>query len=338
MTRPLSPVAIRETITTICADPAQGKPLAEDAKIAAKMQGVLRRIVNGAVGNERMGEMTLIALLGHLPASNAEWQAIKRWVNPSLGKDNQWHGDPALPAECQEILKNEAREEIDLLSWRMVKDVTTIQVSCYGKIIADAIPDPLSNERGVFALIASDGETIHNLRADAKLRVIAHPLRSGATITVAEWLAMDEARRPAVVYGVFDERVVGIRPDSLSDGCFIIQLESHGVWSKNPDAVLHLVKEIVAGVEVAEGERIAFETGTVEITRIARALGGQPKVEFKLAQGFFPPNYEIANRIFGTQQSGRYKPVTLYRNGGFAILYEAVNYPRLKAGSPRRKF
>ena len=57
----------------------------------------------------------------------------------------------------------------------MVKDTTPIQVSHHGKVIVDAIPDPLSNERGVFAFIASDGETIHNLRADTKLRVTAHP-------------------------------------------------------------------------------------------------------------------------------------------------------------------
>ena len=65
MTRPLSPVAIKDTITAICADPAHRKPLAEDPQIAAKMQDVLRRMVNAAAGNERMGEMTLVALLGH---------------------------------------------------------------------------------------------------------------------------------------------------------------------------------------------------------------------------------------------------------------------------------
>mgnify|MGYP001589474928 CR=1 FL=1 len=328
MIRPLSPIAIKDTITAICADPAHRKPLAEDPQIAAQMQDVLRRMVNAAAGNERMGEMTLVALLGHAPARDVEWQAIKRWINPSLGRDKQWHGDPALPVECQDILRSETGEEIDLVAWLMVKDTTPIQVSYHGKVIVDAIPDPLSNERGVFAFIASDGEPIHNLRADTKLRVTVHPARSGETITVGEWLAMDEACRPAVVYGALDERVMSIYPDTLSPDLFTIKFETYGAGSKSPDTLLYLAKTIIEGVEVQEGEAITFEMGAIEITRIARAIGGQPKVEFKLRQGFFPPSYEIANAIFGTRQSGCYKPVTLYQKGGFAVLYEAAELKR----------
>ena len=324
MTRPLSPVAIKDTITAICADPAHHKPLAEDPQIAAKMQDVLRRMVNAAAGNERMGEMTLVALLGHAPARDVEWQAIKRWINPSLGKNKQWQGDPALPVECQEILRSETGEEIDLLAWQMMKDTAPIQVSYQGKVIIDVVDDPLSNKRGVFALIASDGETIHNLRADTKLRVTAHPVRSGETITVAEWVAMDEARRPAVVYGALDERVVSIYPDTLSPDLFTIKFETHGAGSKSPDTLLYLAKEIIEGVEVVEGEAITFAEGTIEITRITRAQGGQPKVEFRLIAGRFPRDYQIANKIFGDEQGGRYKPVTLNQQGGFAVLYEAV--------------
>jgi len=324
MIRPLSPPQIKDTLTAICADLAHHKPLAEDPRIAAQMQDVLRRMVNAAAGNERMGEMTLVALLGHLPMRDVEWQAIKRWVNPSLGKDKQWHGDSALPVECQEILRSETGEEIDLVAWLIVKETTPIRVAYHGKVIVDAIPDPLSNELGVFAVIASDGETIHNLRADTKLRVTAHPARCGETITVGEWVTMEEARRPSVVYGTLDERVVNIYPDTLSPDLFTIKFETHGAGSKSVDTLLYLAKEIIEGVEVVEGEAITFEQGTIEITRITRAQGGQPKVEFKLMQGFFPPNYEIANKIFGNEQGGRYKPVTLYQKGGFAILYEAV--------------
>ena len=88
-----------------------------------------------------------------------------------------------------------------------------------------------------------------------------------------------------------------------------------------PSVDLHRFRRTV---EVVEGEAITFAEGTIEITRITRAQGGQPKVEFRLIAGRFPRDYQIANKIFGDKQGGYYKPVTLYQQSGYTILYKAA--------------